>query len=67
MAQLPGRLWFNRGSGTDLSKLDDVQGPLERAATSSLFFLTFGPRQRLIEHEVRVRENMRALRASLKS
>ena len=66
MAQLPGRLWFNRGSGTDLSKLDDVQGPLERAATSSLF-LTFGPRQRLIEHEVRVRENMPALRASLKS
>jgi|LauGreDrversion4_2_1035121.scaffolds.fasta_scaffold296530_2 hypothetical protein len=63
---LPGRLWLNRGPGTYLSKVDDVKRQIDRASTSSLF-LTFAPRQRLIEHEVRVRENMPALRAFLQS
>jgi hypothetical protein len=64
--EMPGRLWLNLGSGTYLSKVEDVKRQIQRASTSSLF-LTFAPRQRLIEHKVRVRENMPALRAFLQS
>ena len=60
MHHMPGRMWFLRGAGPYLSKLEDVQRQIDRAAISSLF-LAFAPKEHL--SGVRVRDNMPELQA----
>ena len=66
MHHMPGRLWFHRGAGPYLSKLEDVQRQIDRGTISSLF-LTFAPKEHLIGHKVRVRDNMPELQTFLNS
>ena len=64
MHDMPGRLWFHRGAGPYLSKLEDVQRQIKRGTISSLF-LAFAPKEHLSGHKVRVRDNMPELQAFL--
>ncbi len=64
MHDMPGLLWFHRGAGPYLSKLEDVQRQIKRGTISSLF-LAFAPKEHLSGHKVRVRDNMPELQAFL--